>query len=115
MAIELQEFQLILLRRPDGAPGYDEQESARIQRDHVAYYQSMRQAGYVVTNGPVLDQPDDTLRGIAIFAVQSADRAGELANADPAVQAGRLAAQVMSWWCPPGAMVRSGKPVTAGD
>jgi uncharacterized protein len=115
MAIELQEFQLILLRRPAGAPGYDEQESARIQRDHVAYYQSLRQAGHVVTNGPVLDQPDDALRGIAIFAVESAGRARELANADPAVQAGRLEAEVMSWWCPPGTMIRTGKPVTVDD
>ncbi len=115
MAIELQEFQLILLRRPDGAPSYDEQESARIQRDHVAYYQSMRQAGDVVTNGPVFDQPDVALRGIAIFTVESADRARELADADPAVRAGRLTAEVMSWWCPPGTMIRSGKPVTADD
>ena len=115
MAIELQEFQLILLCRPDDAPGYDEQEPARIQHGHIAYYASLRQAGCVVSNGPVHDQPDDALRGIAIFAVQSAHRARELANADPAVQAGRLAVQVMSWWCPPGTMIRTGKPVTVGD
>jgi hypothetical protein len=27
MAVELEEFQLILLRRPDGAPDYDDQTS----------------------------------------------------------------------------------------
>jgi uncharacterized protein len=115
MAIELQEFQLILLRRPDGAPDSDEQTLARIQREHVEFYASMRQAGHVVTNGPVLDQPDEALRGIAIFAAGSVDRARELANTDPAVQAGRLEVEAMTWWCPPDTMIRSGEPVTVED
>jgi uncharacterized protein YciI len=115
MAIELQEFQLILLRRPHGAPDYDDQTLARIQRDHVAFYASMREAGHVVTNGPVLRQPDEALRGIAVFAVESVDRARELASTDPAVRAGRLAVEAMSWWCPPRTMVRSGAPVAVED
>jgi len=115
MAIALQEFQLILLRRPDGAPTYDDQTANRIQREHVAFYASLRQAGHVVTNGPLIDQPDEALRGIAIFAVESVDRARELANGDPAVRAGRLEAQAMSWWCPPRTMIRDGTPVSVQD
>lgn len=115
MAIELQEFQLILLRRPDGAPEYDEQTSARVQREHVGFYASMRQAGHVVTNGPVLDQPDERLRGIAIFAARSVDRARELANTDPAVRAGRLEVEAMTWWCPRDTMIHPGEPVTVED
>jgi uncharacterized protein len=111
MAIDLQEFQLILLRRPDRAPGYDEETLERIQRDHLAFYAAMREAGHVVTNGPVRDQPDEALRGIAIFATESLDRARELASTDPAVQAGRLEVQAMSWLCPPGTMVTGGIPV----
>src|SRR5215469_8475740 len=111
MAIELQEFQLILLRRPGAAPEYDEQTSARIQREHVGFYASMRQAGHVVTNGPVRDQPDERLRGIAIFAAASVDRARELANTDPAVRAGRLQVEVMTWGCPAGTMIRPGESV----
>jgi uncharacterized protein len=88
---------------------------ARIQREHVEFYASMRQAGHVVTNGPVLDQPDEALRGIAIFAAGSVDRARELANTDPAVQAGRLEVEAMTWWCPPDTMIRSGEPVTVED
>jgi len=112
MAIELEQFQLILLRRPDGAPAYDEQTTARIQREHLAFYASMREAGHVVTNGPVLDQPDEALRGIAIFAARSLDRAQELASTDPAVRAGRLAVEAMTWWCPPHTMIRPGELVT---
>lgn len=44
MAIELQRFQLILVRRPDGAPEYDKPTSARIQREHVGSYASLRDA-----------------------------------------------------------------------
>src|SRR5258706_11797068 len=115
MAIELEGFQLIRLRRPDGASDYDEATLARIQREHVEFYASMRQAGHVVTNGPVLDQPDEALRGIAIFTAGSVDRARDLANTDPAVRAGRLAVEAMTWWCPPRTMVRPGEPVTVGD
>lgn len=115
MAIDLHRFQLILLRRPDHTPDYDDATTDRIQRDHLAFYAAMREAGHVVTNGPVLDQPDEALRGIAIFATESADRARELANTDPAVQAGRLEVQAMTWLCPPGSMIRDGIPVTVQD
>lgn len=71
----------------------------------------MREAGHVVTNGPVRDQADTALRGIAIFAVKSLARARQLADADPAVQAGRLEVQAMSYLCPPGTMIREGIPV----
>jgi uncharacterized protein YciI len=115
MAIELQEFQLILLRRPDNAPDYDEPTAEQIQRDHLAFYAALRQAGHVVTNGPVLDQPDEALRGIAIFATESAARARELASADPAVRAGRLEVQAMTWLCPPRTMIKNGLPVSVED
>jgi len=112
MAVELHEFQLILLCRPDHPPSYDDETAERIQRDHLAFYAAMREAGHVVTNGPVLDQPDEALRGIAIFATESLGRARELANTAPAVQAGRLEVQAMSWLCPPGTMVTDGIPVS---
>src|SRR5260370_39506626 len=104
MAIELEEFQLILLRRPAGAPDYDDQTSARIQREHVGFYASMPQVGHVVTNGPLLDQPDEALRGIAIFAAGSGDRARDLPNTDPAAQSGRLDVGATAWCLPPHTM-----------
>jgi uncharacterized protein YciI len=115
MAIDLHRFQLILLRRPADPAVYDDQATDRIQREHLAFYAEMRRAGHVVTNGPVLDQPDEALRGIAIFAAESVERARELARADPAVQAGRLEVQAMTWLCPPGTMVADGIPVRVPD
>jgi len=112
MAIHLHGFQLTLLRRPDNPPSYDDETTEQIQRDHLAFYAAMRQAGHVVTNGPVLDQPDEALRGMSIYATESVDRARELANTDPAVVAGRLKVQAMTWLCPPGSMIRDGLPVS---
>jgi uncharacterized protein YciI len=112
MAIDLCEFQLILLRRPGRAPGYDDETLQRIQREHLAFYAALREAGHVVTNGPVRDQPDETLRGMAIFAMDSLDRARELASTDPAVRAGRLEVEAMSWLCPPRTMIADGIPVS---
>jgi uncharacterized protein len=115
MAITLQGFQLILLRRPDAATDYDDETLDQIQRDHLAFWTSMRKSGHVVTNGPVLDQPDEALRGISIFAMESLEQARELANTDPAVQAGRLEVEAMTWLCPLHTMVKDGLPVTIED
>jgi hypothetical protein len=44
----------------------------------------------VVTNGPVLDQLDESLRGLTFYGTCSLDAARRLAEQDPAVVAGRL-------------------------
>jgi uncharacterized protein YciI len=111
MAIELEQFQFVLLRTPDGAPDYDDETARRIQREHLAFYAALRESGQVVTNGPFGEQPDETLRGLAIYAVGSLEEARELAGSDPAVQAGRLEVEAMIWLCPPGGLTRRGTPV----
>ena len=35
-----------------------------------------------------------------------------LAEDDPAVRAGRLTVEIMTWLCPPGTMSQPGRPVT---
>ncbi|MDP9341988.1 MAG: YciI family protein [Actinomycetota bacterium] len=110
--MELEAFELVILRRPPDAASYDEETLERIQREHLAYQESLRAAGRIVTNGPVLDQPDPSLRGITFYRTGSLEEARRLAEQDPAVRAGRLAVDVMTWLCPPGTMVRPGRPVS---
>jgi uncharacterized protein YciI len=114
MAMDLEEFQLVMLVRPDSAPEFSEAEAAALQREHLDYYAGLRRGGQVVTNGPVLDQPDERLRGLAFFTAGSVAEAREIAEGDPAVRAGRLEAEVMTWWCPAGTMARPGRPFTVG-
>ena len=109
--VDLDAYELVLLRRPENAPSYPEEELACIQQEHLAYHAGLREAGQVVTNGPVIDGPDPSLRGLAFYRTGSLARARELAEADPAVRAGRLAVEVMTWWCPRGTMGKPGQAV----
>ena len=102
----------MLLRRPTSAPDYPEEELERIQREHLAYHASLRDAGHVATNGPVTGQPDPSLRGLTFYRTGSLEQSRQLAEADPAVRAGRLAVEIMTWYCPPGTMSRPGSAVT---
>ena len=110
--MDLEAFELVLLRRPDSAPDYPDEEIARIQREHLAFYAGLRASGEVVTNGPVQEPGDPTLRGLGFYRTGSIERSRELAESDPAVRAGRLAVDIMTWYCPPGTMSRPGRLVT---
>jgi uncharacterized protein YciI len=110
--VDLEAFELVVLHRPGAPRDYDEETLARIQREHLAYHASLRASGQIVTNGPVVDQPDESLRGLTFYRTGSLKEARRLAQADPAVKAGRLAIEVMTWYCPPGTMVSAGKAVS---
>lgn len=111
--MNLEAYELVMLRRPEDAPPYDDATLERIQREHLAYHAGLRASGQVVTNGPLTDQPDESLRGLAFYRTGSLDEARRLAVADPAVKAGRLAIEVMTWYCPAGTMRQSGRPVSS--
>lgn len=65
-----------------------------------------------MTNGPVIDPPDRSLRGLTFYRTGSVEEARRLAEADPAVRARRLAVDIMTWYCPPGTMREPGRAVT---
>jgi uncharacterized protein YciI len=109
--MDLEAFELAVLRRPPGASTYDEATLSQIQAEHVAYHATLREAGQVVTNGPVTDQVDESLRGLTFYRTGSLAEARRLAEADPAVRAGRLTVDVMRWYCPTGTMVQRGSAV----
>jgi uncharacterized protein len=110
--VELEAFELVLLRRPQDAPSYPEEVLQRIQAEHLTYHARLREAGDIVANGPVSDQPDASLRGLTFYRTGSLARARQLAEADPAVRAGRLTVEIMTWYCPPGTMRQPGRTVS---
>jgi uncharacterized protein len=110
--VDLETFELVLLRRPASAPDYPDEELERIQREHLAYHDGLRETGQVVTNGPVIEPPDPSLRGLAFYRTGSLEQSRQLAEADPSVRAGRLAAEIMTWFCPPGTMNLPGRAIT---
>lgn len=110
--MDLDSFELVLLRQPADPPAYDDAELDRIQAEHLGFYARLRESGQVVTNGPVSDGTDPTLRGLGFYRVGSLVEARQLAETDPAVRAGRLTVEIMTWYCPLGTMSKPGRTVT---
>lgn len=92
-------FELILLRRPAGAPAIDDDEAQRLQALHLEHLGAMEAAGHLAVAGPFDEQDDTSLRGLALYHVGSLERARELAELDPAVVAGRFEVEAMRFWC----------------
>ena len=92
---------LVLLVRPPDAPDLSPEEADALQDAHLAFRADLRDQGYLLGGGPLQDQDDERLRGISVMSVDPAT-ARKLCSADPAVRAGRLAVQVMTWMVPAG-------------
>jgi uncharacterized protein len=99
--MQFDQHTVVLLVRPPDAPELSEREAEALQDAHLAFRAGLRDQGYLVAGGPLVDQDDDRLRGFSVMSVDPAT-ARELASADPAVRAGRLAVQVMTWMVPAG-------------
>lgn len=110
--MDLEAYELVLLRRPADPPDYDAEILEHIQREHLAYHARLRAAGLIVTNGPVTEQPDPSLRGLTFYRTGSLEQSRQLAEDDPAVRAGRLTVEIMTWYCGPGLMTQPGRPVS---
>jgi uncharacterized protein YciI len=91
---------ILLTLRPD-APAMTEAEADDLQDRHLAHGASMQERGLVLARGPLVDQDDETFRGFSVWSVD-AETARSHAEADPAVRAGRLAVNVMTWMMPAG-------------
>jgi uncharacterized protein YciI len=105
--VELERFTFVLLRRPADAPEYPPERLDRIQERHLAHLADLRRRGVLLLAGPFDDQPDESWRGLCVLAAPL-DATRELLANDPAVAAGRLVADVVSWWTARGSLRASG-------
>lgn len=101
--MELESFTLVFLRRPADAPALPEERLDELQEQHLANLTALRERGVLLLAGPFDDQPDESMRGLCIFT-SSLDETRELMARDPSVAAGRLAADVMTWWTARGSL-----------
>jgi uncharacterized protein YciI len=99
-AFEMDTYQVGLFKRGPNSGGGQTDESRRIQSEHLAHLGKMSEAGKLVGAGPFLDGGD--LRGILIFKAASIEEARAMAEADPAVKAGRLILEFHPWLGPKG-------------
>ena len=74
----------------------DEETAAQIQKAHLAHLDKLAKEDKICMAGPFGD--DGEIRGITVFRVATLEEARALANADPAVKAGRLQVEIHPWW-----------------
>lgn len=81
----------------------DEASAAKIQEGHMAHLGKLAEEKIICIAGPM--DADSEILGIAIYSVPSLEIADSLANADPAVQAGRLKVEVLPFWAAVGSQL----------
>lgn len=101
--MELVPYTFVLLRRGPRALEYDDAELERLQAAHLAHLAAMGERGALLVAGPFRGQPDETLRGLCVYRTSLAETRA-LVEADPAVRAGRMQADVFTWLTQAGAV-----------
>ena len=92
---------LVVLRRPSDAPELPEDELDRIQEDHLAFLDEQLAEGALAAAGPFRDQLDETLRGLCVYRTD-VEETRAIVKSDPAIRAGRMTGEVVTWWFPAG-------------
>jgi uncharacterized protein YciI len=95
--MQFEQYQLVILRAGDNPPQIEREQAMEIQRAHLAHMKGLADQGKLVVAGPFSDQADKTMRGMCLYRVGSIDEARRLAEDDPAVKAGRLKVEVLTW------------------
>jgi uncharacterized protein YciI len=98
----MERYTLVFLKRPANG-GAKVADPEALQRQHIGHLQAMARAGKLVVAGPFDDQTDPRMRGLCVYRT-SLEEARRLASDDPAVKAGRLEVEALSWWVEKGAM-----------
>jgi uncharacterized protein len=77
-------------------------ETQNIQEGHMAHLNASGKSGKLVIAGPLGDNGD--IRGILVYKTATVDEARSIAEADPAVKAGRLRVELHRWFVTKGAL-----------
>jgi uncharacterized protein YciI len=91
-----------LLRRGPKWSAERTPDTEKLQAAHMANINAMAKAGKLVIAGPF--ENAGIYAGVFVFKVATLEEAKALAEADPAVRAGRLAVEVHPWMVPKGSL-----------
>jgi uncharacterized protein YciI len=101
---ESDQYQLVLLRSAAGAKELSKEDHAELFKGHIGHFKKMAVEGKMAVAGPFGDQDDKTLEGLCLYRVGTVSEARTLAEQDPAVKAGQLKVEVMTWYVEKGAL-----------
>jgi uncharacterized protein YciI len=97
---EMRTYYLVLLNSGP-TRNQDSTQLAQLMEGHLNHIKAMVDLNKIVIAGPMLDNTN--LRGIFIFNSTDSTEVDSLVNLDPAIQAGRLTAEIHPWYSASGA------------
>jgi uncharacterized protein YciI len=104
MSIQLESYEMVLLRRTRGYDGFADEDRERIFGEHLAYVLGLVSSGRQLAAGPVRDSPatGELICGLGLFQQGSLEAVRELMDNDPGVRQGLYCYDVMTWQTPAG-------------
>jgi uncharacterized protein len=102
--VELDRFELVLLKRPTSYPALLDAQVDELQARHPAHLREQTNLGNIRVVGPLDEQQDQSLRGMCLYQTGSLERSRFLASSDLSVLAGRLEVDIMYFYCPAGSV-----------
>ena len=97
---------LVLLKKGPAWTAERTDRTKAIQEAHMANIKAMLEGKKLIIAGPMGDDGD--MRGVFVFQAGTLAEAKALAESDPAVQAGRLVAEIHPWWVEKRALPEAG-------
>ena len=100
--LEMKQYFLVLLRRGPAWSPEKTPETKKMFEGHMANIEAMAASGKLLIAGPMDADPADktAVAGIFLFDVKTKEEVVELMKNDPAIAAGRLQPEILSWYGP---------------
>lgn len=99
----MQKYFLVLLKKGKNR-NHSKEEAAEIQKQHMAHIAWLDKTGKISIAGP--SENHETISGFLLFNTETMKEADSLAHLDPAVKAGRLEVETLSWWAAKGSKLK---------
>jgi hypothetical protein len=105
-SINLETYELVLLRHTRQFDDFDAENRERIFREHLGHTLDMVASGKQLVAGPVTDSPAgaEQICGFGLFRQGSLDTVRRLMETDPGVQQGLYYFDAMTWRTPAGSV-----------